>query len=235
MSLLAVARGARRSLWIITMVDLMAVMVTFFVMLFAAYGVKPDAWRTVAQSVVGHLNPGRAEALRALWGREGSGTIEQRPGLDIGYLEGVLTAKLAAQAGDFSVAIERHGDALVVSLSGGTLASEEGEPTPSLRLAGDVLAQSLAPIVNRVEIHGHSDPVVGTDGMPQSWERSLVQARAGAMALREAGYGRPVATFGHGESRLGDMPAGSTAAERRRLAQRIDIVVREVAADAPSR
>jgi len=227
------ARRPQRTLWIVTMVDLMSLIAAFFVMLFAAYGINTDAWRTVAGSVVERLNPERARELKAQWGRSGDGTIEQRPGLDIGYLEGVLVSKLQAATSHLLVAVETRSDSVVVSLTG-FAAAAEAVPA-EIDLAGVALAQALAPIANGIEVHGHAAPEAGPNGAPASWEISLARAVALAAALRMAGYDKPVAAFGHGESLLAGLPADLDAAERQRRSARIDIVIREAAADAPSR
>ena len=226
-------RRVQRTLWIITMVDLMSLIAVFFVLLFASYGVNTDAWRVVATSVVERLNPERARELKAQWGRAGLGTIEQRAGLDTGYLESVLATKLQAATSHLLVAVERKPDAVVVSLTG--LAAEAEAVPAEIDLAAAALAQALTPIANGIEVHGHAAPEAGADGAPASWEISLARATALASALRAAGYDKPVAAFGHGESLLGGLPADLDAAERRRRSARIDIVIREAAADAPSR
>lgn len=226
-------RRTQRTLWIVTMVDLMSLIAAFFVMLFASYGINTDAWRTVAGSVVERLNPERALELKAQWGRTGTGTIEQRPGLDVGYLESVLVTKLQAATSHLLVSVERKPDFVVVSLSG-LAAAAEAVPA-EIDLAAAALAQALTPIANGVEVHGHAAPEAGPDGEPASWEISLRRALAMTTALQTAGYDKPVAAFGHGESLLAGLPADLDAAERQRRSARIDIVIREAAADAPSR
>jgi chemotaxis protein MotB len=233
MAAIATRERTQRTLWIITMVDLMSLISVFFVLLFASYGVNTDAWRTVAGSVVERLNPERARELKAQWGRQGLGSIQQRPGLDIGYLEGVLATKLQTATSRLSVAVDRTGDTLVVSLTG--LAAEAETVPAEIDLAAAAIAQAMAPIANGIEVHGHAAATAGADGAPASWEISLARAMALASALRAAGYDKPVAAFGHGESRLTNLPADLDEAERRRRSARIDIVVREAAADAPSR
>lgn len=230
---ISAGRRVQRTLWIITMVDLMSLISVFFVLLFASYGIDTDAWRTVAGSVVERLNPERARELKALWGRPGVGTIQQRPGLDIRYLEGLLATKLQTATSHLVVAVQPRADGVVVSLSG--LAAEAEAVPAEIDLAAAVLTQALLPIANGIEVHGHSAPVAGPDGAPASWEISLARAAVLATALRTAGYDKPIAVFGHGESRLAALPADIDDAERRRRSARIDIVVREAAADAPSR
>ncbi|WP_119419423.1 flagellar motor protein MotB [Desertibaculum subflavum] len=232
-SAMPAGRSVQRTLWIVTMVDLMSLISVFFVLLFASYGINTDAWRTVAGSVVERLNPERARELKALWGRDGVGTIEQRAGLDTGYLEGLLATKLQAAGNRLMVTVEPLPDAVVVRLAG--LAAEAETMPAELDVAAAALAQALMPIANGIEVHGHSASVVGPDGAPASWEVSLARAVALAGALRAAGYDKPIAVFGHGESRLAPLPADLDEAERRRRSARIDIVVREAVADAPSR
>lgn len=232
-SALSAGRSPQRTIWIVTMVDLMSLISVFFVLLFASYGINTDAWRTVAGSVVERLNPERARELKALWGRDGVGTIEQRAGLDTGYLESLLAGKLQAASSQLMVAVEPLPDAVVVRLAG--LAAEAEAVPAELDLAAAALAQALTPIANGIEVHGHSARVAGPDGAPASWEVSLARAVALASALRAAGYDKPIAVFGHGESRLAPLPADLDEAERRRRSARIDIVIREAVADAPSR
>lgn len=223
---------AQRTLWIVTMVDLMSLILAFFVLLFASYGIDTNAWRTVAGSVVEQLNPERAVELKAQWGRSGVGTIEQPAGLDVGYLESLLATKLPAVAGRLDLAVERREDAVVISLVG---LSDVDEPSAEFEQSVTAMAQTLTPIANAIEVHGHAAPQTGPDGAPASWEISLLRASALAEALRVGGYDKPIAVFGHGESWLTTLPADLDEAERRRRSARIDIVVREAAAYALSR
>ena len=233
MAAMSNVRRTQRTLWIVTMVDLMSLIAAFFVMLFASYGINTDAWRTVAGSVVERLNPDRALELKAQWGRTGTGTIEQRAGLDVGYLESVLATKLQTATSHLMVSVERKPDFVVVSLSG--LAGAAEAVPAEIDLAAGALAQALAPIANGIEVHGHAAPEAGPDGAPASWEISLKRAIAMIAALQNAGYDKPVTAFGHGESLLAGLPADLDTVERQRRSARIDIIIREAAADAPSR
>jgi flagellar motor protein MotB len=75
---------------------------------------------------------------------------------------------------------------------------------------------------------GHAAPAPQADeDLPTSWELSLIRAIAVSRVLQDSGYDKPIVTFGNGDARLGDLGSKLTFDEKSRLAQRVDILVRE--------
>src|SRR3970040_2957633 len=81
-------RGTR--VWLITFTDLVALMLTFFVMLFAMSNVKLTEWRSIINSLSQTLRPEVTKTVPAPSSAFNIGTIFRKRAIDIDYLASVL-------------------------------------------------------------------------------------------------------------------------------------------------
>lgn len=220
--------------WIVSFADLISLMLSFMVMLFAMStpdngqstpqddGERPAKVDTLAETVDW---PGRETAPAAA--RLAVERTRSKPAHDLDYLASVLATTLAAEPLFAQVHLERRGDTLVLAMPETLLfASGAAEVSSQARrlLAG--LAQALGGLGNRLALYGHSDrtAVAASSKYPSNWDLSLARALAVADVLRQAGLTRPVTCYGLAETRyneLVDVPEN----RRRALARRVDLVV----------
>ncbi len=89
------------------------------------------------------------------------------------------------------------------------------------------LGELLEHVGSGIEVHGHVAPdEMSADLSASPWELSLARAVAIAAALRGAGVPGAVRALGYGDSRARYLSSELPVETRRRLATRIDVVIR---------
>ncbi len=223
-------RGSR--IWLITFTDLVALMLTFFVMLFAMSSVKVSEWQNIIDSLSQTLRPSDEQPVPATTSAFNIGTIFRKQAINLDYLASVLNETVKGQPLLSGGHVLRLDDRLIIVLPGDLLFEEGGATmTDSGRRSLFVLGGVLQNIGNRVGVNGHSGPGLPADGDYSSdWELSTARAAAVANALKQSGYTDDIIAYGYADSRsaqLSDLPEGVGGA----LARRIDIVIRPTAGD----
>lgn len=213
--------------WLITFTDLVALMLTFFVMLFAMSNVKVSDWQNIIDSLSQTLRPSVEETLPASTSSFNIGTIFRGRATNLDYLASVLSDTLEGHALLSLGHLMRLEDRLIIALPGDLL-FEAGSAalTERGRRSLFVLGGVLRNIGNRIGVNGHSEPSEITVGdYVSKWELSTARAAAVANALRQSGYPDDIIAFGYADSRSGplsDLPETL----RETLTRRIEIVVR---------
>lgn len=223
---------ARRT-WIVSFADLLSLMLTFMVMLFAMSALDspspPTPGTDTLAATVDWPGLQRPEAA-ASYGIDGVGPP---PALDLDYLAEVLRTTLAHEPLLESARIERHDERLVLSLPDG-LVFDSGA-IPASAAASTALARLtpvLRGIANRLAIDAYSDAKPAGAAAPSApgWEPALDRALAVAHALTAAGLDRPIECY----ARVGsgyNQPGEITENERHAGAMRVDLVFYAGAAD----
>lgn len=223
-------RGTR--VWLITFTDLVALMLAFFVMLFAMSNVKVNEWKSVIDSLSQTLRPSQEKTVKAPTSDFNIGTIFRRRAINLDYLASVLKEAVAGNEQLSSSRMVRLDDRLIITFPGDLLFQPgQAAITESGLKALFVLGGVLSNIGNRIGVNGHSDPSPPAGGgYASNWELSTARAASVANALRESGYTDDIIAFGYGDSRfeqLGDLPASERAA----MAGRVEIVIRPISGD----
>ncbi|GAB4120600.1 MAG: flagellar motor protein MotS [Rhodothalassiaceae bacterium] len=218
--------GAASQSWMVSLADLLALMLTFFVLLFSMNAVQLSEWQAVMTSFRKEFNP-HAARIEKTAREDADGVRRFRPaGSGLDYLAALMSHRLVG--GEWEGArVTRLSDRIVLSLPSDTaFAPGSAVLTPTARAALGDLAVQFARLENAITIHGHTDPTpVSGRRFASNWELSLRRADAVARALSEAGYRRAVRVFGHADANYGDISPALPEAERRRLGRRIDIAI----------
>ncbi len=219
------ARGPSKA-WIVTFTDLVSLMLTFFVMLFAMSNVKVDKWDSMIDALSQSLNASGATAVVVSSAEYNVATIVRRQAINLDYLASVLEKTVAEDEILAHSRIMRLEDRLVIALPGDLLfASARADLSEKARAAVFNLGGVLRNIGNQIGINGHTDPVLPTGGAYASnWELSMARAAAVANALRRSGYAEDIIAFGFADSRFSQLPDLPTD-QRHALGRRVDIVV----------
>ena len=215
--------------WLIMFADLAALLLTFFVLLFSMSQVDVDEWTAVKEVLSASLDPRRTSAGPNVAPRLSVEKFIVSRAADIDYLHALIVEKFVDEPVLGRSIVQRLEDRLVISLPADGL-FEPGQTalTEAARKAAFALGNSLRYFSNRIEVYGHADPrPVRAPGLASNWELSIARATAFADALREFGYSRPIRAFGYGDSRFSDIAPALALEERRRLARRVDVVIRE--------
>ena len=212
--------------WMVTFTDLVSLMLTFFVMLFAMSSVKVDKWETMIDALSQTLNPSRLKTVAAATAKYNIATIFRKRAINLDYLAAVLEETMSADAVLARSRIMRLEDRLVLALPTDLL-FEPGRAvlSPRARTALFNLGGVLRNIGNQIGVNGHTDPVA-PDGarFASNWELSLARSIAVANALRRSGYTEDVIAYGFSDSRY-DQLSGLSAAERQTVARRVDVII----------
>lgn len=212
--------------WMISLADLLALLLTFFVMMFSMNAVQDAEWQAVVSSFRKQFNPHEARVSPQA---EPDAQAVRRPvawGTGLDYLAALLANK--TRGADWpEVHVTRLADRVVLSLPGDLIF----EPGSAILQAGAqaplaILAEQLGGLANAIEIQGHSDPspVRGGDA-GANLDLSLRRAEAVAGALQAAGYGAAPDAIGFADGRYGDLDPGLEPELRARLARRVDIAI----------
>lgn len=219
------ARGPSKA-WMVTFTDLVSLMLTFFVMLFAMSNVKVDKWDSMIDALSQSLNVTRAKAVVASSAEYNVATIVRKQAINLDYLASVLEKTVAEDEVLAHSRIMRLEDRLVIALPGDLLfAPARADLSEKAREAVFNLGGVLRNIGNQIRVDGHTDPVLVTGGAYASnWELSLARAAAVANALRRSGYTEDIVAYGFADSRFSQLPDLPTD-QRHALGRRVDIVV----------
>lgn len=215
--------------WMVTFADVLALLLTFFVMMYAMNDVREDEWQGFVSAMSGHFNPAGPPAdFQVKDGFSDTSEFEPR-GMDLGYLESLISAQLKSTDAADAYSVVRRGDRLLIRLPE-VLIIEDGRPmlTPTAQAAARELGQVLGTLSNGVSVAGHA--ARGTDGVtyPSAWELSLAAATIVADTIRDVGFTRNILVLGHGDAYLKEEAASRTAGEDTEALSwaRVDIVVR---------
>lgn len=213
--------------WMITFADLVSLMLTFFVLLYAMSSVKTDAFKSMSEALSQTLNPGKLAAVAAATAKFNIGTIFRRQATNLDYLSGVLEGGVANEPLLSSSRIMQLDDRLVIALPGDLLFPPGQAVMPDeARSALFTLGSLLRNVGNQIGVNGHSDPTppAPEKGFESNWELSLARASAVANALRSSGYTDDIIAYGYADSRYSQLPDLSPE-ERAKLGRRVDIVI----------
>lgn len=217
-----------RPIWMVTFTDLIALMVTFFVMLFAANQLQFDRWAALVDGLSRSLNPHRDASLVQPDAAENLRPVSRRRAIDLSYLELLITTKQRAIPELAGMTLRRGEDGLRLGLPTDRLfAVGEATPTPDARRAIHAMGSILGQVGNAIEVRGHTDPEPIRNGLfTSNWELSIARAVAIANELRRSGYPYPIETLGLADTRFADVPEISPASLRNAMARRVEIIVR---------
>ena len=216
-------------LWLITFTDVMALMLTFFVLLYAMAKPMEEEWVEVTASLGSHFSKEFSHPYNK--GSQDAVSIDKVPqskALDLGYLEGLIT-KLIENNEISDVLIFQNADRLIISLPSELLFSSG---SADVKLEGKkalfAIAGGLSRIRNRLEIVGHTDPAPVTSNTARyrtNWQLSLARASNVALVLQELGYSRDMTVRGLSSGRYDDIPEDVEREKRYNMARRVDIVL----------
>ncbi len=216
-----------RPVWLITFTDLVALLLAFFVMMFATQKVESLKWSAVVESLTRTLHPSGSDRMNH---RSAARNLDQKTAdraIDLDYLELVLREKFAADHQLKGILLHKYDDRLVVALSADSLFPAGGAvPSPKAKQVLFALAGILRNVGNRMDVYGHTDPSPVPKSLFRSnWELSIARAIAVANALRKAGYHHDLPALGYGESRFPELRGIDSRDRAFELARRVDIVV----------
>ena len=214
------------TIWVISLIDLLTLMLTFFVMLVSMSHVKVDKWQHLIDTLSTTMNPSRTTTSTVPSAEYNISTIFRRRAINLEYLTAVLQQKVDKSDVLHDSLLALLDDRLIVSLAGQRLfRAGTAELTDEARTDLFELGGVLRNIENQIGVAGYSEEENFEGATYTSdWELSLARSIQVANALKSAGYGLEILSYGYGRSRNIEL-AGASAERRQILSRRIDIVI----------
>lgn len=223
----APAESASKKAWMVTFTDLVSLMLTFFVMLFAMSSVKIDQWKTLVDALSTTLNPSFEKRDIKPSAHFNIATIFRKRAVNLDYLASVMKETVSRDPLLAKSQFLRLEDRLVIALPADLL-FEPGSATMTERAEAGMfeLGGVLRNIGNQIGVNGHTDPIPPSGGaFASNWELSIARAAAVTNALVRAGYPDDPIALGYADTRYRQLPAAMDEATRKAMGRRVDIVV----------
>ncbi|MEX2453929.1 MAG: flagellar motor protein MotB [Rhodospirillaceae bacterium] len=219
--------GGGRPVWLVTFADLVALLIAFFVMLFATQKVDSGKWDSLTDAFSLRLNPTQTVIIARPTADRNAERLSPDRAIDLDYLEVVIRDKMKIQPELAGLSLFRREDRLVVALPAELLfALGRADIVADARPILFALAGVLGTVGNHVDIVGHADPAPIRDShFGTNWQLSIARAVSVANELRRSGYHRRLSPAGYGDTRFTDLPPDIPAALRDAVARRVDIVI----------
>lgn len=218
-----------RSNWLVTFADLIALVLAFFVMLYATQKIERGDWQAMIASLSQSLNV-TTESREAPQAEKNILIVDPPQATDLAYLEALLDGVREAEPALANIVMHRLDDRLVIALPGDLLFFPgRADPVPGASERIAILANLLRNVSNRLDVFGHTDPTpVPGQVFESNWELSLARAEMIAAMMRSAGYARPLGSFGLADTRFDEVAQITSRARRLQLARRVDLVIRAI-------
>lgn len=221
--------GEHVPLWLITFTDVMALMLTFFVLLYSMSAPKKEEWDQVAQSLSSKFT--KQFTKPAFSGSQDVIEIDRitlSKALDLKYLHNLIVEALRKDnVKDVQLFMQDH--RLIIAMPSDLLFDSGGV---DVKMKGKKVLFSLAGVLsrikNRVEVLGHTDPepVTATGGRYESnWELSLLRASSVSAVLQEVGYDGHMVVRGMSSGLYDELPQEGDEKSRMEKSRRVDIVI----------
>ena len=218
------------SLWLITFTDIMALMLTFFVLLYSMSVPTEEEWKEITKGLKNQFTKTYSgDAYRGSQQEVNISKIDFTKAQNLTYLNSVLSNIVEKDERLKNIVLIPQNDHLIVSVPEELLfqAGRADISNGGKQLLFSI-GNTMARIRNRIEVIGHTDPrpmQESKDKFGSNWELSLARAGVVANTLENAGYQRPIIIRGFSSSRYDDLPEDMEEEERLSLSRRVDILV----------
>lgn len=220
-------RLEKAPIWLVSFGDVTALMLAFFVMLYAMSHLQSERWEAVISVLATRERPVAEGEPRPI-GERTTTRISLVDAFPTGYLQRILEEKLSEDRLLSDIRMTGLDDQLILSLpadrffaGNGATISEEG------RRALGRLATVFGQFGNRIDIRGHAAPEPPAPGarFEDAAEISLARALAVAKTLAASGYGGNPTVMGLGDSQFRHIDPELPEDRRYELARRVDLVI----------
>ena len=214
--------------WMLTFADLLALLLTFFVLLFSMNSVQSQEWEEIINTFAEELNPNRPKVSYEEIVSVETVKSKLERGLSLEYLEGILRARTANSRILRDVMMGRKHDRLYISFMGDEVFVPGSIATirPDVRDALFEIGGALGQIDNQIVVIGYADSRSPTNNLFVSkWEVSLERANEFAKVLTGSGYRKPISITGYGETGFNLLDVSIPLESRYEMLNRVDIII----------
>ena len=220
---------AARSNWLVTFADLIALVLAFFVMMYATQRVEQGDWQAMVKSLSQSLST-QADVQERPAAVKNVRLLNRPRAIELPYLEALLKGLQQSEPLFSKILLHRLDDRLIIAFTGDLLFHPgRADPVDGAAQRIALLANVLQNVSNRIDVFGHTDPSpVAGKVFESNWELSLVRARTAVDMLQAAGYPQKPGAFGLADTRFEDLAKIKSRSQKLKLARRVDIVIRPI-------
>ena len=218
-----------RDSWIIIFADLLALLLTFFVLIFSMNTLEVKNWNAITDSFANQLDRSATHAGPRSTPIPGAVLKYEAPAISLDYLSTLLRNGLREKGLIKTVRVTRLEDSLVISLlSSDVYTDDPSKLNPRGQAIVFEMAALLTQLKNSILVIGHAAPgEAEAFGDLGAVAFSLKRANSVAIALQSSGYTRPFEVLGQGRTRYDRIAPAASVQRRNRLASRVDVVIME--------
>ena len=217
-----------KPVWLITFVDLISLLLAFFLMLYSMSSIQKNDWAAFLASLNKHEVLMKEKKVGSKKDAELIRPAEISKGLEIKYLRTILESEIDSNDLLKFVEFFEKGNQLVLSFPSSLIFRPgSSELLPKGKQALFALSEKLSNLENRVELVGYSDPnpIINNQKYKNNWVLSLFRASAVANALIKSGYRKPLNIVSLGDTGTSRIDGVSGQKRKYRRARRVDIVI----------
>jgi len=217
-----------KPVWLITFVDLISLLLAFFLMLYSMSSIQKNDWAAFLASLNKHEVFVKDKKVGSKKDAELIRPAETSKGLEINYLRTLLESEIDSDDLLKFVEFFRKGNQLVLSFPSSLIFRPgSSELLPKGKQALFALSEKLSSLENRIELVGYSDPnpIINNQKYKNNWVLSLFRASAVANALIKSGYRKPLNIVSLGDTETSRFDGVSRQKRKYRWARRVDIVI----------
>ena len=217
-----------KPVWLITFVDLISLLLAFFLMLYSMSSIQKNDWAAFLASLNKHEVLMKEKKVGSKKDAELIRPAEISKGLEIKYLRTILESEIDSNDLLKFVEFFEKGNQLVLSFPSSLIfRPSSSELLPKGKQALFALSEKLSNLENRVELFGYSDPnpIINNQKYKNNWVLSLFRASAVANALIKSGYRKPLNIVSLGDTGTSRIDGVSGQKRKYRRARRVDIVI----------
>ena len=217
-----------KPVWLITFVDLISLLLAFFLMLYSMSSIQKNDWAAFLASLNKHEVLMKEKKVGSRKDAELIRPAETSKGLEISYLRTLLESEIDSDDLLKFVEFFRTGNQLVLSFPSSLIFRPgSSDLLPKGKQALFALSEKLSNLENRVELVGYSDPnpIINNQKYKNNWVLALFRASAVANALIKSGYRKPLNIVSLGDTEASRIDAISGQKRKYRQARRVDIVI----------
>lgn len=228
----------RRVIWIVSFTDLMAILLSFFVLMYSMSSPHVLKWTQLDRSLDQQYG-GLREKMQGYAGPSDADLIitpQTVKGLDLSYVDSVLQQATQQLPWEIAAQIRLYhaGDRVILSAPS-VLSFDAG--SDAVKPKADYFLRMMAPILdaleNKIVLVGHvasAAEEAGEDAevnqqIAGAFQRSVNRAHHIAKRMKAYGYHKNIGILGSGNARFANLPQEFTQESARAFARRVDIVI----------
>jgi len=213
--------------WIVSFIDTLSLLLTFFVLLFSMSTLDNAIWQDVVNTFDSYFEDAHDIGNTGVPLDKAVPEILRERAINLDYLGRIIENQMRQRELKDQIIVQKLQDRLVLSVPSDFFFYQgRADLRPESRSIVVVLGSILRNVRNKIEIYGHTDPnPISTKEFPSNWELSIARAFTLRTQLRKLGMKRKVSVLGFSDAKFSELAKGIPQGEKFTLSRRVDIVI----------